>query len=200
MEVCDAGHRGVSLIGWKGGMMTSGTPAPPPLPTVIGQAYGGGFYAGDISYGGSNYKIIVCPKQFEGASLQYLTANVAAPGAASSTDGWSNTIALLSQGARTSEAAVYCRNLSIAGFQDWYLPSRNELGLCYTNLRANASSPAGFKPGEAEAYQAIVYYMTSSESGAGGKWARRMNDGAESSQSKNSRNPVRAIRRIPFSP
>jgi hypothetical protein len=35
----------------------------------------------------------------------------------------------------TYPAAQFCEGLSIGGFSDWYLPARDELELCYRNLK-----------------------------------------------------------------
>jgi hypothetical protein len=44
-------------------------------------------------------------------------------------------------------AAQFCEGLSIGGFSDWYLPARDELELCYRNLKptgaANSTSDRG---------------------------------------------------------
>ena len=51
-------------------------------PTVIGEAYGGGYYAGKITQGGSTYYLIVAPKSSgEHSSKQWKTTNDAGPAA-----------------------------------------------------------------------------------------------------------------------
>ena len=32
-------------------------------------------------------------------------------------------------------AAQFCEGLTIGGFSDWYMPARNELEICYYNLK-----------------------------------------------------------------
>jgi hypothetical protein len=112
-------------------------------PTEIGQAFGGGFYAGNIVEGGTEYYIIVAPKSSgESSSKQFKTSNTAAPSATQTLN--NGPAASASMNSSTYPAAQFCEGLTIGGFSDWYLPARDELEICYRNLkpttRDNASS------------------------------------------------------------
>lgn len=105
-------------------------------PTVIGQAYGGGFYAGQIDIGGNTYNLIDAPKSSE-VTLQYKTTGTPDSGPTSVNNGLLNTNTINNA---THPAAQYCRSLSIGGKTDWYLPSRDELEVSYRNLKPTITS------------------------------------------------------------
>ena len=112
-------------------------------PTEIGQAFGGGFYAGNIVEGGTEYYIIVAPKSSgENSSKQFRTSSDAAPSATQTLN--NGPAASSSMNSATYPAAQFCEGLTIGGFSDWYLPARDELELCYRNLtpttRVNSTS------------------------------------------------------------
>ena len=122
-------------------MLTGGTYKPAP-PTVIGQAYGGGFYAGKISTtadGVATHYLIVAPKASgENSSRAWGTYGVTT-GTTSVIDGPTNSAALAALGA-AYQAAVFAEGLTIGGYSDWYLPAENELEVLYYNLKPTTNA------------------------------------------------------------
>ena len=100
-----------------------------------GEAVEGGYFAGRIAIGGSVYAVIVSPKSSGEASRAWSTSFVSVPGALSLSDGLSNTGAMIAAGAPAHPAAAFCGGLSINGFNDWYLPAKNELEIIYRYLK-----------------------------------------------------------------
>jgi hypothetical protein len=117
-----------------------------PIPAVIGEPFGGGYFAGYISHtadGNPTHALIVAPR-LEGATgtgytlttmLAWKTANTTTAGTTSSFDGAANTAAMVTAGIADHPAANFCVGLSIGGFTDWYLPARYELDIAYFNLK-----------------------------------------------------------------
>ena len=54
-------------------------------------------------------------------------------------DGPQNTIDIVTACPGTTTAASVCADLTLAGYSDWFLPSRDELALMYTNLKNNGN-------------------------------------------------------------
>jgi hypothetical protein len=121
-----------------------------PAPTVIGQAYGGGYYAGSISTtenGVATHYLVVAPKssgQFGGPGISgksWKNSNTLAPGCVSNIDGPQNTADMVGDGNSTTyPAAHYCNDLSIGSYTDWYMPARSELEICYYNLKPSTQA------------------------------------------------------------
>jgi hypothetical protein len=109
-------------------------------PSEIGEAFGGGFYAGNIVEGGTEYYLIVAPKASgESSSEEFKTSQTASPAATQTlNDGPAATAAMVSAGSHP--AAAFCDGLTIGGFSDWYLPARDELELLYRNLKPTTDS------------------------------------------------------------
>jgi hypothetical protein len=128
------------------------------FPAVIGEPFGGGFFAGYISHtadGNPTHALIVAPRATGATGTGYtLTTNpkwadetVDAPahatliGASSNFDGKANTDLMMSliadstYSAGAFPAAQFCADLSIGGHTDWYLPARYELDIAYFNLK-----------------------------------------------------------------
>jgi hypothetical protein len=116
------------------------TPVAPP--TVIGQAYGGGFYAGKIAVSGSGvatHYLIVAPKSTgENSSRSWGTYGVTT-GQTSVINGPTNSAIEAALGAGY-QAAKFCEDLSIGSYSDWYLPAKNELEVLYYFLKPTTES------------------------------------------------------------
>lgn len=106
-----------------------------PVP-AIGTATGGGYYAGDISTTGNgvaNFYLIVAPvASGQSTNIKWKTTNSSTTGTSSVIDGPTNS-ANMNNAAHP--AAQFCEGLSIGGYTDWYMPAKNELEICYYNLK-----------------------------------------------------------------
>ena len=117
------------------------------IPTRIGQKNEGGYFAGLNRIQNCVYAILVAPKSTEG-SIRFKTQGSSTPGIRSVNDGWSNTNLMNDI---SHPAAQYCRSLNVCGHADYYLPSRDELELCYRYLKptecCNSTVPASTRSG-----------------------------------------------------
>jgi hypothetical protein len=103
--------------------------------------------------------------------------------------GSGNTFSIISQSGFTSGAASLCNDLIINTFDDWFLPSQDELNLMYQNLYLfNVGNLSG------------VSYWSSSESGATTAYRQAFATGLKSSSSKTNTYRARAIRRFTTTP
>ena len=113
------------------------------IPTRIGQTFEGGYLAGVIRVRDSAYLVLVAPKSTED-SVQFKTTYSSTSGTRRVNDGWANTNAMNDV---EHPAAQYCRSLTVGRHTDLYLPSRDELELCYRVFKptnqVNLTYPAG---------------------------------------------------------
>jgi len=190
-------------------------------PSVIGESYGGGFYAGKINDGGTEYYLIVAPKSSgENSSKQWKTSNTTTSGTTSVIDGPTNSG---NMNDANHPAAQFCEGLTIGGYSDWYMPAKNELEVCYYNLKPTTNSnntssgtntnavpsrgsnytagtPAqtsatDFQTGNTEAFASGAYW-SSTETSATYAWRQTFNVGTQFSVIKDSSLYVRAVRRV----
>ena len=121
------------------------------IPAVIGEPFGGGFFAGYISHtadGNPTHALIVAPKDTGATGTGYtLTTNLAwktatttTAGTTSTFDGVANTAAMVTAGINDHPAAKFCKDLTIGGHTDWYLPATLELDIAYFNLKPSTTN------------------------------------------------------------
>ena len=97
--------------------------------------------------------------------------------------GEQNTIDILAGCATVGIAADICANLSLGGYSDWFLPSKDELNLMYTNLKV--AGVGDF---------ANSNYWSSSEFSATFAWPQDFNGGNQTINTKDCSGWVRAVR------
>ena len=197
-----------------------------PIPLVIGQVYQGGYFAGQISTAGNgvaDYNLVVGPvSSTQNLSIQWKTSNTTTAGTSSVIDGPANSTAMNDA---NHPAAQFCEAITTGGFSDWYMPAKNELDVCYFNLKptttanntsyginANAvparasnntsgnpaqTSATDFRDTGAEDFVAN-FYWSSTELSAKYGYMQHFNYGNQNSttQYKNASLRVRAIRRV----
>jgi len=105
--------------------------------TNIGDAYGGGYFAGQLKVSGVYYNLIVAPASTGQSMSTFGPAGTT--GATSSINGSANTATISALGASYT-AARFCKDLTIGGYTDWYLPSINEQELLYFYFKGNLYS------------------------------------------------------------
>jgi hypothetical protein len=192
---------------------------------AIGDAFGGGFFAGQISTTGNgiaNYNLVIGPvASAQSASVQWKIIDTTTAGTTSFIDGPTNSSNMNNA---THPAAQFCEGLTIGGFSDWYMPARNELEVCYYNLKpttANNQTSSGINanavPARASNYTltnptqtaatdfkstgaedfATVYYWSSTENSATAAWTQAFSSGFQYNNFKKTYlYNVRAVRRV----
>lgn len=142
------------------------------IPQVVGEAYGGGYYAGMMRFDGYVWLVVVAPKSYANTSVQFATTSATRPSTLSIYDGNKNQQILQDDGISKYPAAQYCANLSIDGFTDWHIPAELELDIAYrafrppnapnTSIGANdyAEPPKGNYTATDPAYTSVPMFQT----------------------------------------
>lgn len=100
---------------------------------AIGDAAGGGFYAGQIGVSGvATHYLIIGPKSSAQGQYNWKNSNTNTSGTSSDIDGPTNSANMNNS---SHPGAQFCEALTIGGFTDWYMPAKNELEVCYFNLK-----------------------------------------------------------------
>ncbi len=147
-----------------------------------GESFGGGliFYVDGTGQHG-----LVAATSDQGNSRLWLNSQILATGAINTEvgKGQSNTNSIVAFQGVGNYAASICNDLVSAGFSDWFLPSRDELNLMYTNL--HLKSLGGF---------AFARYWSSTEVNVDDAICVEFSSGVISQLNKNSAISVRAVR------
>jgi len=189
---------------------------------AIGSALAGGFYAGRINVDGTIFALVVAPKaEGEHKDTPWAKALKKVAGAMSFLDGFANTAAMAEAG---SKLAAWARGLRIGGHDDWYIPSRDELEICYRALKPTkdenycyrgdnpSSVPVGyaympdapgqtgveaFKEGGAEAFDDVWYWSSTQYAGNDAyAWIQNFSTGGQGYDRKGIDCRCRAVRRV----
>jgi len=195
-----------------------------PAVPVVGSALGGGFFAGQISTAGNgtaDYNLVIGPKaSAQNGAKQWKTVDTSTTGTSSVIDGPTNSSNMNNV---LHPAALFCEGLTIGGFSDWYMPAKNELEVCYYNLKPSTTtnntnagintnavpsrgskytsgtpaqtSATAFKTGGTEAF-GTSFYWSSTEYNAVNAWGQYFDDGNQYYTTKSYTRSVRAVRRV----
>jgi hypothetical protein len=193
-------------------------------PPVIGQAFGGGYYAGKISTAGNgvaDYYLVIGPiASAQNTSVQWKTSNTADATTTSVITGPANSASINNA---AHPAAQFCEGLTIGGYSDWYMPAKNELEVCYYNLKPTTAlnyilsgtntnavpsrgsnyttsdpaqtSSADFKDTGAEDFL-TTGYLASTQFSNTHAWVQDFNTGQQYDNQKTTPGYVRAVRRV----
>jgi hypothetical protein len=186
----------------------------PTVPTVIGQAFRGGYYAGKIATGGggvATFYLVVADKTVGQSSTLRWSSPQVTTGVTSTIDGPTNSASLAALG---YPMASFCENLNTGGYTDWYMPAKDELEVLYyflkpgtasnwTSSGSNAyavspepistnyssGSPAqtsatSFRTGASSQEFSEVLYFSSTEYNANDAWAAYFSDGTQTNANK----------------
>jgi len=97
--------------------------------------------------------------------------------------GQANTANIIAQAGHTTSAAKLCDDLVVGGYSDWFLPSKDELALMYTELKLY--NVGGFTS---------HYYWSSSELNSYDAWVQGFFGVTQNLHNKNYTNSVRCVR------
>jgi hypothetical protein len=196
----------------------------PPAPGAIGSAYEGGFYSGQISTSGNSvathYLVVAPVSTGQASSLKWKISLTNTSGTSSVIDGPTNSANMNNS---SHPAAQFCEGLTIGGYTDWYMPAKNELEVCYYNLKPTTTSnntssgantnavpsrgsnytsgtpaqtsAAAFQSGGSQAFSAANYWSSTQNSDAQA-WYQSFSNGNQVSYDKDNVFRVRAIRRV----
>ena len=140
----------------------------------IGELYGGGIVVSVWKTNGVEHGLIASLTDI-GTSVWSNIDDLIGTSAQSTSDGQSNTLAIISQVGHTVSGAKLCNDYSVGGFYDWYLPAtfelleiKNSAFKIYSTLGVNSEVKAGEYLCSTESNYG--YYYGSCECDKGKSW------------------------------
>ena len=157
------------------------------LPLTIGMSHQGGIV---FCLFGNSGGLIAAPSDQSTAAEWgcYGTEILGADGTALGT-GNQNTSDIEAGCTTAGTAADICANLTLNGYSDWFLPSKDELNLMYENIGQGNALGLGNVGGFANSN-----YWSSTEYGYYVSWFQIFNNGNQNNSNKNNTFYVRAVR------
>ncbi len=160
----------------------------------VGEIWGGGvvYHVYRGADGNEHGLVVAITDQSTAAVWSNLTSTLIGASAQSSWNGLANSNAIVAQSGHTNGAAKLCLDLVIGGFDDWYLPSLEELRLL-SNVRFNVNKSFSSISGAAELNQTNSYWSSTEYSG-NSVWHLNVMGGYTGNYAKSYALFVRAIR------
>ena len=164
---------------------------------ALGLPFAGGFFAGEYVLNGDRYALVVAPKaEGEKLNVEYKKKSLGTADCTDSDDDGVTNSEIINNA--NHPAVQFCRSLRAGGFDDWYLPSRDELMRIWMALGPNRkNTPELFRSGGTEAF-GDRWYWSSTEYASYPllAWLVYFGNGSQSSYSKYHSCGVRAVRRL----
>jgi len=158
-----------------------------PIDYIIGKTYQGGLIAYLDTLDGTG--LIAAPSNFGSAPWGCSENPVSGADGTGIGTGAQNTADIIAVCSETNTAAYRCDNLTLGGYSDWFLPSKDELNILYQNIgHGNAlglGNVGGFDFG--------IYFSSTEKSGSR-VWAQNFINGSPYGASKTGYWNVRAVR------
>ena len=146
----------------------------------IGESFAGGI----VFYLNGNGGGLVCAPTNQSTGAKWGCGGTTIGGTSTTVGAGNSNTAKIMAGCSTSGiAARICNDLVLNGYNDWFLPSKDELNLMYQNLKMTGIG--GF---------ASTYYWSSSECDNGYAWLQFFSNGYQNYVNKFSDVYVRAVR------
>jgi hypothetical protein len=169
-------------------LLITGCAPTTPMPVAVGDSYGGGIVAyilqsGDPGYDANVQHGLIAATVDQSTGIQWYNGTYVFTGATGTAigTGQANTTAIVEKQGAGSYAAKLCNDLTVGGYTDWFLPSKDELNKLFLNRLAIG----GF---------ADNYYWSSSEYNADIACYQNFHNGNQNYSYKNYIYRVRAVR------
>jgi len=158
-----------------------------PCIVKVGDTYAGGvvFYVDGTGCRG----LVAAPSDQSSSALWGCPGTLIGANGTAMGTGNQNTIDIEAGCSTPGTAADICANLSLAGYTDWFLPSKDELNLMYENIGQGNVLGLGNVGGFAN-----NYYWSSTEYNNFNAWSQNFNYGTQGYGNMNDYLYVRAVR------